>query len=140
MINQNEFEERRTILLLYKIVRRSKTTKIQEILIELRKNNEVEKEGLLKIFFELKDMFGINLNQAKYLLKERLPIQKLPELSNFMPAFENLKTILSAVFFYKPTELAKNQILEVKKQLENSLCSFGYSLVSAKICINHLRP
>ncbi len=140
MINQNKFEEKKIILLLYKIVRRSKTTKIQEILVELRKNNEVEKEVLLKIFFELKDMFGINLNQAKYLLKERLPIQKLPELSNFIPAFENLKTILSAVFFYKPTELAKSQVMEVKKQLDSSLCSFGHSLVNAKICINHLRP
>ncbi len=134
------FEQKRILLLLYTIIKRVKTTEIEKQLKELKNENEDEKEILIKSTLEIKEIFGINLNQAKFLLEKRLPVEISPSLVKFIPAYENLKTILSGVFFYQPHEMSEVGIYEVKKQIINSLTSFGYNIVTAKICIDELRP
>ena len=134
------FEQKRILLLLYTIIKRVKTTEIEKQLKELKNENEDEKEILIKSTLEIKEIFGINLNQAKFLLEKRLPVGISPSLVKFIPAYENLKTILSGVFFYQPHEMSEVGIYEVKKQIINSLTSFGYNIVTAKICIDELRP
>lgn len=133
-------EQKKVLILLYKIIKRVKTTEIIEQLKELRKEDRNEKEILIKANLEIKEMFGINLTQAKFILEKRLPTEISPSLTKFIPAYENLKTVLSGVFFYQPHELSEVGIYEVKRQLTNSLISFGYNLVTAKIYIDELRP
>ena len=143
-----DFEKKRVILLLSKIVKKIEVEKIEKIVkkIEVEKIEKIaegikeDKETLVRVNLELKEIFGINMRKAKFLREQMLPTDVLPELLKFLPAFENLKSLISAVFFYKPDEMTEPKLKELKKQIKTSLIAFIINLKEAQKCINELRP
>jgi hypothetical protein len=131
-----EFEKVRVILLLSKIVKKIDVEKLKTIAEGIRG----DKETLVKTNLELKEVFGIDIKKAKFLKEEKLPTDILPELFKFLPAFENLKTLLSAVFFYQPKEMTEPKLKLLEEQIKLSLSAFIKNVEEAKKCIEELRP
>lgn len=131
-----EFEKKRVILLLAKIVKKIDLEKLKLVWEEIK----ADKDSLVNTNLELKCLFGIDMRKAKFLKESKLPTDILPELLKFLPAFENLKSILSAVFFYKPAEMTEPKLKELSNQLKTSLSAFIKNAEEAKSCVEELRP
>lgn len=130
------YEEKRVLILLSLVVKRMKTQTIKEVREKLVLSHGNNKEELLTIILELKESFGLNISQAKEIVQNKLP--KISQsMEKFVPAYENLITLLRAIFFY---DLSNVNIDELGKQLTTSLCAFGANLVTAKFHINDLHP
>ena len=114
--------------------------------IDLEKLNLVvmdikdDKDTLVKTNLELKSILGIDMKKAQFLKGQKLPTDILPELLKFLPAFENLRSILSAVFFYNPEEMTQPKLKELERQIKTSLSAFIKNVEEAKKCIHELRP
>ena len=131
-----EFEKIRTILLLSKIVKKIDLEKLNLVVMDIKD----DKDTLVKTNLELKSILGIDMKKAQFLKGQKLPTDILPELLKFLPAFENLRSILSAVFFYDPEEMTQPKLKELERQIKTSLSAFIKNVKEAKKCIHELRP
>ena len=131
-----EFEKIRTILLLSKIVKKIDLEKLNLVVMDIKD----DKDTLVKTNLELKSILGIDMKKAQFLKGQKLPTDILPELLKFLPAFENLRSILSAVFFYNPEEMTQPKLKELERQIKISLSAFIKNVEEAKKCIHELRP
>ncbi|MBP6879655.1 MAG: hypothetical protein KBF62_01175 [Candidatus Pacebacteria bacterium] len=131
-----EFEKIRTILLLSKIVKKIDLEKLNLVVMDIKD----DKDTLVKTNLELKSILGIDMKKAQFLKGQKLPTDILPELLKFLPAFENLRSILSAVFFYNPEEMTQPKLKELERQIKTSLSAFIKNVEEAKKCIHELRP
>lgn len=131
-----EFEKIRTILLLSKIVKKIDLEKLNLVVMDIKD----DKDTLVKTNLELKSILGIDMKKAQFLKGQKLPTDILPELLKFLPAFENLRSILSAVFFYNPEEMTQPKLKELERQIKTSLSAFIKNVEEANKCIHELRP